>query len=104
VMVLASRVSTGSPFNEIVIQQYAALGGHRPPLQVKWSRSAESLIPIFPNRLKTAMPEDGGNFGGRTFIADLELTGSEFVFFVLELRGDDAAADGAVQMLAALPG
>src|SRR5262249_60284553 len=67
------------------------------------SCAAESLIPIFPNRLEPATAKDCGDFGGRAFIADLKLPGGELIFAVLIFRRDDAATHGAMEMFAALP-
>src|SRR5438874_13579668 len=48
------------------------------------------------------MAKHSSDFGGGTFVADLELAGGEFVFAVLVFRRDDAATHGAMQMFAAL--
>jgi hypothetical protein len=71
---------------------------------VKSSRSAKGLIPIFPDRLEPATAQHCGDFSWGTFVADLELTGRELIFTVLVFGRDDAAAYGAMQMFAALPG
>ena len=66
------------------------------------SSAAKGLVPIFPHRFEAALPKDCGYFGRRALIAYLELPGRKLVFPVLEFRGDDAAADCSVQVLAAL--
>ena len=71
---------------------------------MKSSRSAKGLVPIFPNRFEAATAKDGGDFGWRTFVANLELAGSELVFAMLVFGRDDASAYSAMQMFAALPG
>ena len=65
--------------------------------------SLKSLVPIFPNRLQTAIAKDRCNFGGRTFVTDFKLARGKLVFAVLIFRCNDSAADGAMQMLATLP-
>jgi hypothetical protein len=69
---------------------------------ISWA--AESLVPIFPDRLNATAAKDGGDFRWGTFVADLELPGGEFIFAVLILRRNDAPADGAMKMFAALLG
>src|ERR1700751_1405198 len=54
-------------------------------------------------RLETASPQHVCNFIGRTLVADHKLPGSEMGFAILKFRRDNSAANGAVQMLAALP-
>ena len=66
------------------------------------SYAAKGLVPIFPHRFEAALSKDCGYFGRRALVADLELPGRKLVFLILEFRGDDATADGAVQVLAAL--
>ena len=61
------------------------------PRRLGSRRSLQSLIPIFPNRFESSVAKDSSDFGGRTFVADLELAGGEFVFAVLVFRRDDAA-------------
>jgi len=50
------------------------------------------------------MAEHSGDLGWRTFVADLKLPGRKLIFSILKFWGDDSAAQGAVQVLAALPG
>jgi hypothetical protein len=61
------------------------------------------LVPIFPDRLESATAQDCGYFGGRAFVADLELTGGELIFpsWYPARRCDRARA---MKMFAALPG
>src|SRR5262245_53511329 len=50
------------------------------------------------------MTKNRGDFGGRTFIADLKLTSGKLVFAVLRLPRHDAATHSAMEMFPALPG
>src|SRR5882724_11156345 len=68
------------------------------------SWAAESLVPIFPDRLNATAAKDSGDFRRGTFVADLELPGGELIFAVLVFGRDDTAADGAMKTFAALPG
>ena len=66
-------------------------------------RSLKRLVPVFPNRFKSAPAKDCGDFGRGTFVADFELSGGELVFAVLIFRRNDPTAHSAMQMFAALP-
>src|SRR6266536_1595937 len=68
------------------------------------SRTAKSLVPIFPHRFQSATAKDCGDFGGRTFVADLKLAGGELIFSVLVFGRNNATAHGAMEMFAALTG
>src|SRR5262249_59647492 len=71
---------------------------------MRLSCTAKRLVPIFPNRFEPATAKNCSDLGGGTFVTDLKLASSKLIFAVLILRRDDAAAHGAVQMFAALPG
>ena len=69
---------------------------------MKLSCAAESLIPIFPNRFESSVAKDSSDFGGGTFVADLELAGGELVFAVAgipERRCGHAQCDANVRGL-----
>src|SRR5437867_9655178 len=68
------------------------------------SCAAQGLVPIFPHRFQSATAKDCGDFGGRTFVADLKLTGGKLIFSVLVFGRNNATAHGAMEMFAALTG